>query len=181
MSQNIIHSTVAKDAAGSSEPVTVGEAKLHAAIDYADYDTVIPIYLQAAREMVERATGYALVEKEVVSHATIGTDFSLELTFAPLSAFTSIKPVNEDGSLGDSLDSTGFYRFGTTGTNIFVTAPGIYEIKYKAKLDPVPASLKLAVLHQFNHIFVNRGDSGEAGGISKEALEIIGQWRRFNV
>ena len=63
MSVNTILSSKISDT--GSEPVSVEQAKLHAAIDYTDYDSILPIYLSAARQSIEKATGQALVSKKV--------------------------------------------------------------------------------------------------------------------
>ena len=44
------------------EPVTLAEAKAHLRIDDNDSDTLVSACITAAREVVERQTGYALAE-----------------------------------------------------------------------------------------------------------------------
>jgi hypothetical protein len=47
--------------APATEPVTLAEAKAHARIDITDDDTQLTDYITAARELVERTTGRALI------------------------------------------------------------------------------------------------------------------------
>lgn len=47
-----------------AEPLTVGEVKGMLRIDGDEFDTQLPLFLAAAREVVERQTGWALVDAD---------------------------------------------------------------------------------------------------------------------
>lgn len=48
-------------ARGTSEPITLAEAKLHLRVDLSDDDALITAMISAAREMIERYTGRTLI------------------------------------------------------------------------------------------------------------------------
>lgn len=47
-----------------AEPLTIGEVKDMLRIDDDDFDTQLPLFIAAAREVVEQQTGWALVDAE---------------------------------------------------------------------------------------------------------------------
>lgn len=176
---NTVISTKISDT--GSEPITVEQAKLHAAIDYSDYDSIIPIYISAARIAIENATGLALIEKTVKQVVQLYPNTLFKLSYSPVKTF------NYGYELG--IDECGQYivsssgqpvNYGANDEVIVVSKAGIYEIEYKAGYATVPADLKLAILQMFTFIFNHRGEYNDGRlDISVEAERTIMNNKRF--
>ena len=175
MSVNTIISCKITDT--GAEPVTMEQAKLHAAIDYSDYDSLIPIYIAAARQSIEKATGFALVTKKVnLSVALVGGNV-FRLPHSPVSQVNYIVPALPNDNL---LDPTDIINVGPNNDFILVDIDGIYDIEYECNIAFVPADIKLSILQMFAFIFNHRGEFTEGKlDYSVEAERIIGQNTRF--
>ena len=85
--------------APGEEPITLAEAKRHLRIDHDDEDTLIAMWIQAAREMVEGYTGRRLVDQTVrVRFDCWPADGVIRLPVEPVSAVTSVKYYDADGT-----------------------------------------------------------------------------------
>jgi len=178
MQINIIHSTKVVD--GSNEPVSASDAKLHASIDYSEFDSIIPTYISAARLAVEKATGLALVSKTITSQATIHPEYPLILSYKPVTQVNYIRYLSEDEC--DLYGADAPVVRGAENELVFVKKKGLYEIDYIAGMSSVPADLKLAILQMFAFIFTQRGDFNEGKlDVSLEAERIMRQNQRFLV
>lgn len=179
MAINTVHSTKITDT--GSEPITTAQAKLHCAIDYSDYDTLIPIYISAARIAIERATGLALVQKTVKITAELQANYPFQLSHSPITEFKYVVPVDiEDYNIELSWDGLNGVNFGANFDVINVKNSGIYDIEYEAGFATVPSDLKLAVLQMFAFIFNHRGEYNEGKlDISVEAERIMQSNSRF--
>jgi uncharacterized phiE125 gp8 family phage protein len=178
MAINIIHSTKVID--GSNEPISTSEAKLHASIDYSEFDSIIPTYISAARLAVEKATGLALVQKTITSQATIYVEYPLILSYKPVKQVNYIRYLSENEC--DLYGADAPVVRGAENELVFVKKEGLYEIEYVAGMTSVPADLKLAILQMFAFIFTQRGDYNEGKlDVSLEAERIMGQNQRFFV
>lgn len=180
MAINTLLSTKITDT--GSEPVTTEQAKLHASIDFTDYDSIIPIYISAARIAVEKTTGLALVAKTVEHTASLKANVPFQLSYSPVTEFSYA--VHDDQAYGQNywLSSELPSNFGSNGEVLVVENDGIYDIMYKAGYSTVPADLKLAVLQMFTFIFNHRGEYGEGKlDLSVEAERIIMNNRRFSI
>jgi uncharacterized phiE125 gp8 family phage protein len=176
MSVNTIYSTKVTESAG--EPVSASDAKLHASIDYSDFDTLIPIYLSAARIAIERATGLALVQKTIKCQAYIFPEAPFMLAYSPVKQVNYIMGVGSTSSCTDESPVV----LGANDEVVMVSEPGQYEIEYVAGFDTCPADLKLAIFELFTFIFTHRGEYSEGKlDISLEAARIIGENARFLV
>jgi len=175
MSVNTILSTKVTEVAG--EPVSTSEAKLHASIDYTDFDTLIPIYISAARLAIERATGLSILQKTIVTQAFLYPEFPFALQYSP------VKSINYIIGVEDSIcDSEQPFVSGANSEIIQVKQAGHYEIEYMTGFASCPPDLKLAILQLFTFIFTHRGEYSEGKlDISVEALRIIGENARFQV
>lgn len=177
MAVNTIHSISIVEA--GVEPVTPSQAKLHAAIDFDDYDSIIPTYIQAARMAVEKATGVALMKKTFKVQASIYPDFPFRLPFTPVQLITYISVIKHGC---EELLSDYPVNYGYQDESIRVKYAGVYEIDYIGGYDSCPADYKLAILQMFAFIFSNRGDYNEGKlDVSLEAQRIMGQNQRFLV
>lgn len=180
MAINTLLSTKITDT--GSEPVTIEQAKLHASIDYTDYDSIIPIYISAARIAVEKTTGLALVEKTVQHTANLKANVPFQLSYSPVKQFNYA--VHDSTAYGQNywLSTDMPINFGVNGEVLVVEHDGIYDIEYKAGLASVPADLKLAVLQMFTFIFNHRGEYGEGKlDVAVEAERIVMNSRRFSI
>lgn len=179
MAVNTILSTKITDT--GVEPITVEQAKLHAAIDYPDYDSILPIYISAARIAIEKATGLALVEKTIKQTVSVYQGFPYRLRFSPVKQFNYALLVDQNNCGQTVLASPASpVNLGANNDVLYINESGIYEIEYKAGFDTVSADLKLAILQMFAFIFNHRGDYSEGRlDISAEAERIIIDTQRF--
>lgn len=179
MAINTVYATKITDT--GSEPITTAQAKLHCAIDYTDYDNLIPIYISAARIAVERATGLALVTKTVKLTAALIAKVPFQLSHSPVTEFKYIIPVEFYSYNYDYIwDGVNGVNLGVNNELVTVEHDGIYEIEYDAGYTTVPADLKLAVLQMFAFIFNHRGEYAEGKlDISLEAERILQSNSRF--
>jgi hypothetical protein len=180
MAINTILSTKITDT--GSEPITTTQAKLHASIDYGDYDSLIPIYISAARIAIERATGLALVEKTVKHTVNLKADVPFAFSYSPVKQFSYA--IYEPNQIGPNYWINGELpnSFGANNELLTVEQDGMYEIEYKAGYDVVPNDLKLAILQMFTFIFNHRGEYQEGKlETSLEAQSIILDVRRFSI
>lgn len=178
---NTVISTKISDT--GSEPITTEQAKLHAAIDYGDYDSLIPIYISAARIAIENATGLALIEKTVKQVIQLYGNTLFKLSYSPVKTFNYgyELSLNECGQY--IINGTGQpVNYGANDEVIVVPTSGIYEVEYAAGYSVVPADLKLAILQMFTFIFNHRGEYNDGRlDISVEAERIIMNNKRFIV
>ena len=181
MSINTILSSKVTDT--GSEPITAEQAKLHASIDYTDYDSIIPIYISAARIAVENATGLALVDKTVKLTARLYSGMPLKLPYSPVKQFSYAALVVQNAygqnvwSPSDPIDA-----YGVNDDLLTVATDGMYEIEFTAGYANVPADLKLAILQMFTFIFNHRGEYNEGKlDTAIEAERIIINNRRFAI
>jgi hypothetical protein len=158
-----------------SEPITMQEAKLHSAIDYSDYDSLIPTYITASRRMIEGTSGWALVEKTVTVDLSIDNQLPFMLPFNPIKEVLSVINLT-NGHCGWEMQMMGDTQY------IRFTDPGFYRVEYKAGFTVLPAEFKLACLQMFAFYFTNRGeDMSGKSMISAEAERIIESLRKFGV
>lgn len=180
MSINTVFSTKITDT--GVEPITMDQAKLHASIDYSDYDSLIPIYISAARIAVEKATGLALVDKTVNQTVQLKANVPFTFSYSPVKQFSYA--VYEPNQIGPNSWINGQFptNYGSNDEIMTVEQDGIYEIEYKAGFTTVPNDLKLAVLQMFAFIFNHRGEYQEGRlEMSLEAERIILDVRRFAI
>ncbi len=161
-----------------TEPVTLAQAKMHAAIDYTDYDTILPIYLSAARLSIEKATGLSLITKRVDITVELVANVLFKLPYSPVTLVNSII-----GTLtNDDVTSyaTNEKNVGVNKDFIIVDVSGIYDVQYDSSITSVAADLKLAIMQMFTFIFNHRGEYMEGKlDYAVEAERIIGQNTRF--
>lgn len=159
-----------------SEPVSLEQAKLHAAIDFTDYDAILPIYLSAARQSVEKATGIALISKTVKLTVSMVANTVFRLPDSPVTQVNYIEPTISNEHPQDQSN------VGVQNDFVMVALDGIYDIEYECTVSSVPADLKIAILQVFTFIFNHRGDYSEGKlDYSLEAQRITEQNTRFSI
>lgn len=91
-------------AAPATEPVSLAEAKAHVRVTSSDHDTVLGIYITAARQFVENYTGLKLVE-QTVQFSRRNFRLHMPLPVAPIQSL-SISYVDPDEATQTLATST---------------------------------------------------------------------------
>jgi uncharacterized phiE125 gp8 family phage protein len=94
--------------APAQEPVSLVEAKLHCKEDGSDQDTLITIYLKAAREMAEHELGRVLMPQTWELTLDAFPSDEIELPITPIQSIASVKyqdPDDVEQTLGTSAYS----------------------------------------------------------------------------
>lgn len=162
--------------APASEPVTAAQAKLQAKVDYSTEDSLIAIYIQAARELVEKKMGIALLPQTIQEkHSAwplatrLNPYRAIRLHRYPLRAVSSVGYLDENGD-AQVLDSSTYVVSGTSYPPMIAPAngqewPDVLEqvgaitITYTAgydDADSVPADIRQAILLIVADWFDNR-------------------------
>lgn len=176
---NTVISTKLTDS--GAEPITTDQAKLHASIDYADYDSILPIYISAARIAIENATGLAIIQKTVKQVVQLYANSIFKLSYSPVKSFSYGLELNQSDCGQYMLNGTGQpVNYGANDEVIVAEKTALYEIEYIAGYTTVPADLKLAILQMFTFIFNHRGEFSDGRiDVSIEAERIIMNNKRF--
>lgn len=83
--------------APAAEPVTLAEAKLHARVDTSADDSLINVFIAAARQEAEHITGRALITQTWEQVLPAFAD-AMELHLAPVASITSVKYLDGAGA-----------------------------------------------------------------------------------
>ncbi|HSH72348.1 MAG TPA: head-tail connector protein [Methylophilaceae bacterium] len=153
----------------ASEPVTLAEAKLHCKADSGDDDSLISIYITAARAAAEHRIGRALVTQtlELVLDSFPGNE--IELPHVPVASITSVKYLDSDGieqTIAGSdyyLDNAGLKNWvipghGTSWPSSFDAANAV-RVRYVAGYGDetkVPGGIKSWILLTVGTLYKNR-------------------------
>lgn len=156
------------------EPVSLVEAKLHLRVDSDDDDLVIESLVKAAREHVEELTGRKLITQTWKYYRDgFPEGAELPLPFAPVSAVSSVKYTDADGT--QSTWSSSEYLADTKSVPARVVLKDDYDwpdptaglreanavevafvVGYGATPESVPEGLRLAVKMLAAHFYENR-------------------------
>jgi uncharacterized phiE125 gp8 family phage protein len=164
-----------------TEPVTLAEARCHCRID-ADTsdghpdDTMLEIYISAARAYAENFTGLAFAKKTLELALDEFPDDEIELT-GPATSVTSVKYYDSDGTL-TTVDADNYilddfskpsylypvanYSWPTAGDRpnavriVYVTGYGT-----DSDSEAIPFEAKAAILLTVGHLYENREDVTE--------------------
>jgi len=163
-----------------TEPVSIEQAKIHAAIDYTDYDSILPIYLSAARQSIEKATSIALISKKVNLTVSLVANTLFRLPDSPVSQVNYIiSTLNNSTASYYTQDQS---NVGAANDFVIVEMDGLYDIEYECSVSSVQADLKIAIMQMFTFIFNHRGEYSEGKlNYSVEAERIVGQNARFQI
>lgn len=174
----------------AGEPITLAEAKAHLRVTTDADDTLISLWIAAAREQVEGLTGRALLPQtwELRIDRFPGWRRSVELPIAPLLAVQSIAYSAVDGTLL-TVDASGYDVLRSGGPRAMpgriLLMPGAlwpvarardmqavritYQAGY-ADAASVPAALRSAVLLLLGELYESREASIPTRGASPQAL-----------
>ena len=155
----------------ASEPVTLAELRAHCRVDGTDEDTLLAIYLAAARRRIEEETGRALLPQTWRQRLTIwpGSD-PIPLGRTPLRSIASVAYTDSAGDAQTLAADTG-YRLDADGEPprlwpvdgeawpAVTEGPAAFTVVFSAgyaDAASVPEPLKQAVLLLAGHAFSNR-------------------------
>lgn len=154
------------------EPVTVAEVKLHSRISIDTDDSLISIYISAARQQAEQLTGRSLAPRTLVRYFDEFPD-SIELPKGPITSVDWVRYVNTAGvltTLGagaytlDQTQLTGWVipAYGTTWPATLTTANAVsvqYQVGYTAA--NIPSAIKAWILLKVGTMYDNREADAE--------------------
>lgn len=160
------------------EPISLGEAKAHCRIDGSAEDDTITIYIQAARQHIERVTRRSLITQTWVA-TFCGFPSSrggFRLPYGPVQSITSVE-YYDDLNVQTTL-ATNLYEASLT-EQISEVFPAVDEVwpTYQSRSDAVtieydagygdlaadvPAEYRQAILLLVGHWFANREAVGTA-------------------
>lgn len=153
--------------APSVEPVSVAEVKLHSRIGIDTDDSMIAIYIAAARQQAEQLTGRSLAPRTLVKYYDDFPD-SIELPKGPITSVDWLKYINVSGTLTTlsgaaySLDATQLsswivpaYGYTWPAT---LTTPNAVSVQYQVGYTSsnIPASIKSWILLKVGTLYENR-------------------------
>lgn len=176
-------------AAPVTEPISVVNAKAHARIDGADEDTLIALYIAAARDHVELYCGVRFAERTGVALKCDSFDDLARLPEAPVSAVSGISYIDTEG-VTQTL-STDVYEFRNDGLEASVVLkynqvwPAIQSgsrITVTATVGSatVPGAVTSALLLMFGHLYANREAAGDPiSELPLSVSDLLSNYRRF--
>lgn len=184
--------------APASEPVTLAEAQSWLRVDSNDDSTEIETLIQVAREMVENATGRALISQTwKLSLSQWPETRTIDLPTTPLVSVETVKYYPADGGAQATLASSKYHVVtGTEPGRVVLKAnelwpdeddrPDAVEVSFTsgwANAAAVPATLRHAMLFTLTHLYENRatvsaGTTTEIPFALKHLLESqrVGGW-----
>jgi uncharacterized phiE125 gp8 family phage protein len=159
--------------APTSQPVTLAEAKAHLRVDGAADDGLIGLYLEAAVDAVEAATGRCLTQQdwEMQLSDFPASDHPIEPAHAPLLSVVSLRTVSALGIVTTLAEGAyqvvapaGPYALrgqvrpapGTLWPMTDSDVLGPVRLTYRAGYAQVPAGLRSAVLLLVGDSYANR-------------------------
>ncbi len=156
------------------EPVSVGEAKLHARIDESADNALVQSLIVAAREMAENYTHRVFITQTWQAFLDAAPcETYLELPKAPLISVTHVKSYDDADAATVLAASNYFVDIATKPGRIVLRSVGSWptparvangiEIQFVAGYGPapsdVPAQIKQAILLTIAHLYEHRGDA----------------------
>ena len=175
--------------AAASEPVSLAEARAHCRVTSSDHDTVLNLYIGAARDFAERYTGLRLVTQTL----TISDpDFSEGAL--PVAPAQSIAIAYQDtDNAGQTLAASVYTLSGantlrpklslTEGQNWpdVYDAPEAVTLTVVAGYATVPDAIKAALLLHIGHLFDNREavGEGEMKQVPLTTMDLLENYRTF--
>ena len=191
--------------APAAEPITAAEAKTHDRIDGTDSDTLLALYITAARQMTERMFGLALVTQtwdfsfDAFPPATRFDPWgAIPLPLPPLQSVTSISYL--DGNGDSQTVSTSVYDvhanptqpepgritlgYGQSWPDV-LCIPEAITVRFVAGFgaaSAVPEDIKTALKFMVAHWFENREPASQAGRIEDVPFTfqaLMGGYRQF--
>jgi uncharacterized phiE125 gp8 family phage protein len=180
-----------------TEPVSLAEARLHikADSDNTAEDSLISIWITAARELAEHYTGRALAPQTIetaLDYFPVREDDTIILPMAPVASITSVKYTDGDGTVqtitGSAYALSPFgesNRLAPTWGNYWPTPrdiPDAVKIVAVHGYTTAPKAVKSALLLMVGWMNEHRGDDMSPDDIqppaAKSLLNTIKSWAR---
>jgi uncharacterized phiE125 gp8 family phage protein len=156
----------------AAEPLTVADTitKLHLRVDSADEDSLLPVYISAARRMLEQETSRRLITQTWTLYLDEFPDEEIDLQIGPVQSVSSVKYVDEAGVQQtvspldyalDTVTSPGWVlpTLGKTWPSTRAVANAVevtFVCGYGATGASVPEDLILWMLLHVSHWYENR-------------------------
>jgi uncharacterized phiE125 gp8 family phage protein len=179
--------------APATEPISAVNAKAHARIDGTDEDTLVALYIAAARDHVERYCGVRFAERTAVAIKCGSWADFIQLPEAPVASVSGITYIDTEGATqtlstdvyevrADGLDCSIVLKYNQVwpsiqlGSRITVTAT--------IGSATVPGAVTAAMLMLFGHLFANRESVSVGAGIVAVEMpmavaDLLANYRRF--
>lgn len=171
----------------ASEPVSLAEAKAHLRLQISDDDATITSLIAAARRMIEKRHGLALLPQDWAMFADAWPEDGIfQIPLWPVSAVESLISFGEDDT-ASTIDPA-HYVLDTASRPARValrqgrdfTPPGRringLKLSFTAGFDDVPAEIRQALLITVADWYQNRGDE-QGGALPVAALEALAAYR----
>lgn len=167
----------------TTEPVSLTEAKAQLRVEHNDEDTLIASLISVARRKVEQETGRALLTQTIVEYWDEWPNRGkIDLSIYPVSAVTSVKYIDDDGTLNTWPSDNYTTSLTDMNNRIWVNPdvdlpdlgdyPDAVQVTYTAGASAatdVPAELKHAILTQVAFLYERREDMPMGAGVRTAA------------
>lgn len=154
---------------GTTEPLTLAEAKAYLRITHTSEDTLITELIVAARQAIESVTGLSLVPSTVVALID-NSGGNIELPLGPYVKDLAIADVNGDAVTDFELRGLQFKTLYEPTTDYLVCT---YKAGYTAatfETYPIlPTDLLNAIKDQISFLYENRGDGMDVSSVCEKA------------
>ena len=175
--------------AAGSEPVSLAEAKAHCRVTSSDHDTVLNLYIGAARDFAEKYTGLRIAEQTVAFSAADFADAPL-----PVAPVQSITLAYQDTDDAEQTLASGVYTLAgantlkpalslTEGQNWpdVYDAPEVVTVTAVVGYAAIPDAIKAAILLHIGHLFDNREavGEGEMKQVPLTTMDLLENYRTF--
>jgi uncharacterized phiE125 gp8 family phage protein len=152
---------------GAAEPVSAAEVKAFLQIEGTAYDTVIEIFITAARKQIEQYCNVSLVPKEIVCKVRNPNYKPFPLPFGPVDTVTAVKWKECPSTLTTlTVDTDYDVDYGTITyieSSEADTQPcNFHQVEYTTTAD-TSAAFKQAIIAQAGYMYTHRDDATVAG------------------
>lgn len=173
MPYSYIMDMTSEDSGAVTEPVTLAEAKTYIRVSGSSEDDLITAMITRARQSIERATGLAIVDKDVTVWFS-NENGSLQIPVGPYQS--DFKLYNNETD--DEILAADYTLIG--GQFPVLKRPELSNLRmeYVAGYATVPEALKGAILDQVNYIYENRGANIDSLGFAPKVATTVLQWTR---
>ena len=161
----------------ATEPVTVAEVKAYLQLDATAYDTVLEVFITAARQMIENYCNVSLVPKEIWAQIRNQSDRAFPLPFSPIESveavlFKRCQSATEDLVLDEEYFINNEYSKQLEITSTKVCNPKQFFMVHYYTVADERAVFQQAIKAQAGYMFNNR-DSDKETTMAPETKALI--------